>query len=75
MLKQSDALIIFIVLAVIVGIFIITSNTAALVIVAGLELIVALILRQRAEDLLPLRQRSKDSKWTPKCVNQLYSDY
>jgi HD-GYP domain-containing protein (c-di-GMP phosphodiesterase class II) len=47
MLKQSDALIIFIVLAVIVGIFIITSNTAALVIVAGLAMVFGGIIGKR----------------------------
>lgn len=36
MLKQSDALIIFAVLAAIVGIFILSSNTASLVVIAGL---------------------------------------
>lgn len=47
MLKQSDALIIFIVLAVVVGIFILMSNTAALVIVAALAIVFGGILGKR----------------------------
>lgn len=39
MLKQSDALIIFVVLAAVVGIFIVSSNTASLVVVAGLAMV------------------------------------
>ena len=38
MLKQSDALIIFVVLAAVVGILIFSSNTASLVVVAGLAM-------------------------------------
>ena len=36
MLKQSDAVVIFVVLAAVAGIFILSSNTASLVVVAGL---------------------------------------
>jgi HD-GYP domain-containing protein (c-di-GMP phosphodiesterase class II) len=47
MLKQSNSLIIFAVLAVVAGIFIITSNTAALVIVAGLAIVFGGLLGKR----------------------------
>ncbi len=61
MVKQSDAIVIFVIIAAVVGIFILSSNTASLVVVAGLAAVFGGIIGTR---LHKSRSNDQDSEAT-----------